>query len=240
MPIDYLAAKKASDNELSNLVSGRNINDELTRTRQSIGSLRGRFLKRTNELISGISPLGRSSVMSRLPEVDVKTQQMLSRQKLALKRQKWNAIFNNAFDMAEQAGLDKNSAEQYAKQLADQLNEQEYLAAENNKDRGQKMKMNTLRNEYADRGIALENEYSQSSGMGPALTRILLNSGTNIGLSYLLRNRGTKPQQTVSGGNYADTGSNYRDILNKRFAQDDFRNNVSNPLLKNYGIRGQF
>lgn len=188
MPIDYLSRRVALNNAARNLIVNRNPQDELSRTMTGIEGMRSRFLGNAGSQISSITG-GPSPVMARIPEIDRKTQAILAKKKLELSRQRSNALFNHAFDMAMQAGQDVKTATAYARKIAEQKSQIDFATSEAEKGRQHSREMNALSNEYSQKGAALENEFQPDADYRSALIRVLLGTGAAVGTGYLLNKK---------------------------------------------------
>lgn len=205
---DYLLQRKSSEQRLSDIVTGRNVDDELTRMKKNVGDLRNRFLTRTQELTSKVGGTGGRSAFARVGELDAKTQAVLARKKLQLQRTKMQAVFNNAYEMAVQYGMDEQSANEYARRIAAQQSEQTYGASEADKDRAQKRKMDKLGEQFGIARLNLSDEFTTKPDYAKLLLAQILGVGTNIGISEMLRrrNRGMAVPKSVETSQY-DYGS---------------------------------
>jgi len=191
--IDFAAKRKAAEDELTGLVGGRDISTEPAK--QAIQARRGGFLNGADELIRGIAPTGRAGVKT--GELDRRIGKKLDRQKYDMARQKYQQVFNTAYNMAEDAGLDQARAIEYARKIADQQTGFQFAAGEAEKDREHSLKINQLQDEYAQRGVSLQDQYAPSTDYASALTRILVGTGTMIGANYMLNRPKTQPTTTL-------------------------------------------
>lgn len=198
MPIDYLSQRKKREQELSSLVSGRDVSGEISGTRSGIEGRRRGFLGSADELIAGVSPTKRSAIGTRIPELTRKTDATLAKQKYDLQRKMYQEIFNTAFNAAEDYGMDTRSAVAYARNLADQQSGFDFSAREAGLERESALRMNSAQNEYARRGVELQSQYAPDADYGGALMRVLLGTGTMVGTNYLL-NRQPNPVRPLSG-----------------------------------------
>src|SRR3990167_10791464 len=146
MPIDYLERRKSAEQDLSGLVQGRDVEDELSRIQKKIQGSRQNFLERAGNLIR--SKGGPGIDVGRTCELDDRTKAILARKRRELQVGKLQSIFNNAYNLATQAGMDEQSAVDYARQIAEQQSSQEFEAGEAGKGREFKRKMDTLATKY--------------------------------------------------------------------------------------------
>ena len=200
MPIDYLSRLRGYEGITRNLVRGRSPQDEITRTSANIQKGRQDFLGGLSSRIQGISGV-RPSYSEKIPQIERKTQSILAKQKLGLQRQQSQAIFENAFQSAQDAGYDVRSAQEYARRIVDQQTEQIYAGGEASKSREFKRKMNELQNQYAKAGVALEDQDRPSNDYASVLARVLL-GGLSQGISthYLTKNILGRSQPPGYGG----------------------------------------
>ena len=232
MPIDLLAQRQAREQQLKNIVGGRDIGDELSRVRGGVESTRNRFLGRATNLISGASPVGRSSALARTGEIDPKINAILARRKLELQRQKYQAMFNNAFDTAIQYGLDEKSASDYARKFAEQSRLQEIEASESEKTRAYKKRLSAMASEFAGAGEALTNEFQPSTDYKSAILGSILGSVSNIALTkYLHRDQTEQDTPYQRQPDFLGTGRSYADLL-----RDQDFTPYNKPLRYQYGI----
>lgn len=189
MPIDYLSRRKLTESDVSDLVQDRDIEDELSRSAKNVQELRNRFLERSNALISQQSPTGRSSIFSRLSEIDPQIQSVIARQRMKLQKQKSDAVFNNAYNLAVQYGLDEQDAANYARRYQQQTEKQAFESSESENVRRYKERLNKLAEQYGFNLQGLYDEFRPSRDISPELIGTSLGVATQIGLDRYLRNK---------------------------------------------------
>lgn len=209
MPIDYLSQKKKGEADLEGLLRGRNVDDEISRTMTNIKSRRSGFLDPLSGTISDLAGTGRTSIPSKAGRLNTKTQGVLAKQKFDTKRKMYDTIFQSSFNAAQQAGLDSRSATDFARKVADQKTQMEFAAGEADKGREYRLKLDSISDEFADKGISLQDQYQPSFDYGSALSRVLLGTGASLGTSYFLTknllNQNSNPAQSP----FTSTGSRY-------------------------------
>lgn len=190
--IDQLAEQQAQQKALTDLVSGRNVTDELAKTRANVNRSRASVLGSLSDKINAVSPEG-NSLMSRVgTELDPQTQRALDVQKLDMTRKKQTAIFNTAYDKAVSAGYNVQQAKAYARQIADQQTQFQAEAGIAEQGRQSKRNINDINNEAARSGVALTQQYAnnnQNNMYTAAALRLLLGSGTAIATNKYLYNK---------------------------------------------------
>lgn len=189
MAIDFLTKKKESEESLASLVKDRDIEDELSTISKNLSNLRNRFAERSEALISSVSPVGRSSVFQRLPEISSQTERMLAKRKLSMQRQKAEMIFNNAFELAQQYGMDERQAIEYARKIRDQELSQEFEGSEAEKLREYKRRINELAEQYGRSSQELFSEFAPSRDILPQFLGSALATGSEVFFDRYLRNR---------------------------------------------------
>lgn len=186
MPIDYLSKRKNAEKSAFDMASGRNIGDELTRSKANITSRTGDFLGGLSGTIKGVGGVGATTIADKIGVKNAALNANLAKRKYAGTRSKYEVIFNNAYDLATQYNMDAASATAYARQIAEQSRQQGVAAGEAQKGRDFKLKMDALAGKYADQGVALQDQYAPDSDNTGALLRILLGTGVGLGSSYFL------------------------------------------------------
>lgn len=197
MPLDYLAQRSDSEKALTDLIGGRNIEDEIAKTNANVTKSRGQFFDQLDPTISQFTPGNVGVDRKRIPELDRQTQATLDKQKRDLTMKKYLSIFNNAMDLASRRGLDSASAQAYARKIADQNTQMDTLAAAGVQQRLKKLRGDALSNEYAQKGIDLEGKYQPQIDYGAALTRVLLGTGVNVATWKALNSNKTPTQNPM-------------------------------------------
>ena len=187
MPIDYLERRKSAEQGLSGLVQGRDVEDELSRIQKNIQGSRQNFLERAGNLIR--SKGGSGIDVGRIGELDDRTKAILARKRRELQLGKLQSVFNNAYNLAVQAGMDEQSAVDYARQTTAQKESQEFGAGEAEKGRGFKRKLDTLATQYGIDQMGLLDEFTDSADLGPTLLAAILGTGTNVGINRYFSNK---------------------------------------------------
>lgn len=182
MPIDFLSKRNQTQDATKALVESRNVTPDLS----GIMANRGNFLDKVGGQISGMTGMA-PSYSQKVPIIDRKLQGLAAKQKFSATRTKYDSLFQNALDQAQQAGMDVQSATEYARKIAAQNSQQDFQAGEAQKGRDFSRSMNTLKNQYGDMGTSLENSYQPQNDYQGALARVLLGTGTQIGTQYLLK-----------------------------------------------------
>ena len=228
MPRNPLEERVEQEKLTSGLVGGRDIDDELTRIKKNVEIASRRFSARAEGLISKTGSTGRSSVFSRSQENEAKLNAILARKRMGLQKQKMEAIFNNAFDLAVRYGMDEASAEDYARKLTEQENEQEFNATESEKQRAHARKLDVIAGEYSSSRLALEDEFAPSRDYGSQVLGSVLGVGSEIVLDRLLRRKRqkTRTQPRIRGSKMEDyqglSGENPYKGLPDYFPSGDF------------------
>ena len=197
MPIDYLERRKLAEQNLTGLVGGRDVEDELSKIQSNIQKSRQSFLERASGLVR--SKAGGPGIdVGRTGELDDRTKAILARKRRELQVGKLQSIFNNAYNLATQAGMDEQSAVDYARQIAEQQSSQEFEAGEAGKGREFKRKMDTLATKYGIDEMGLLDEFSSSADLGPGLLSAILGIGTNVAVNRYFGNQRNKGKGKTS------------------------------------------
>lgn len=227
MAIDYLTRLRQAEQKTGGMVQGRSVEDELSRTASNIDATRGKFLEGVGSRIGGITGIG-PSYSQKLPEADRSIQAKLARQKYDMQRSQYSVVFEDLYNRALAAGLDEQTAIAYARDVADQQMNMDYLAGEAEKDRTAKRSLNDLQNEYARKGVELQDEYSPKPDYTSALLSVLLGGAAQYGTAKYQSGR------LLNGTQKTTPATGYNAKLQDYFANQD----AVSPYLQGYGVRG--
>lgn len=185
------------------------------RARETLAKARGRIFANL-----GLDPRAIPRVSGGLISEAERT---LSRQRLGVNRERINLIYETARKRAELAGAEKDEAEQYARQVATQRLRQEAESTELQEELKSRRYREDLADLYADRGLALSEQYAPRSNYETALIQSLAalggSAGTVAALNYADRPR--QVRQPVS----SETLAKYR----SQFYQPSFRSDFVYP-----------
>lgn len=217
MPIDYLSRMRTGQKGLSDVIGGRNIDDEIGRMGTSVAGRRSALLGK----LGGMTPGIEQSIAAKTPMAMRKSTALLAQKKAELSRKKYISTYENLLEEAVQAGMDVRSATTYARQLSSQAAQQSFEAGEANKSREFSKKMSSLSDYYADRGLALDSQFADE---GPdwqsALLSGVIGTGTALGSSYFLTknylNSLNVPQNNVKAPEKLNMFGSTRDYFSRR------------------------
>lgn len=205
MAKDLLSRRKQEEANLIAQIDRLKQEDELSKIATNVGNLRAGLIPQ----LQAKTPVDITrGVAQRSPELDRRAQAQIDRIRAQRARQRYNLIFNNAFDQAVQAGLDQKSAENYARRLAEQEREFAFTASEAEKERESARRLNALANQFAQKGVALEQEFTPQFDYQSALLRALIGTGTALGTGYYLRNR-RFPKESVQRQIFSPVSSEF-------------------------------
>ena len=222
MPIDFLSARNNANTRVSDLVRGYSHGDEISKTMANIGSARDSFLSST-----GLDP---RAFISKIPALQRKTEGLAARSKIDSTRNKFNLIYQNVVDKATQAGMDRQSAEAYARKVAELNTSQEFQAGEAEKSRTHSRDINEMLDKYGAATAGMESSYKPPIDYTSALLRVLLGTGTAAVTSNVLNNRLKKNTSLPSSSPITGYGAQIQDALNRQ----DVRGYTTD-----YGTRGK-
>jgi hypothetical protein len=181
MAIDYKALKTQKQEELKGLLSQP---VDMSGIEKSVSDSRGDFLSKAG--LSGSSALGEATQM---PSLERKTASNIARTGYDANRQRQDQMFTELMNMATDSGMNLTEAKNYAYKVMAQQQEQGWQAGENQKNRDLKQKIANLGDQYADQGIALSDQYQPSYDPTGAVLRMLLGTGTMVGMSQYYQNK---------------------------------------------------
>ncbi len=201
MPIDFLGKRNQAEDATKQLLEGRNLGTDIA----GITANRNNFLSRIGGQISGQTGLA-PSYSQKVPALDRKLQGLAAKAKYSGTRQKYDSLFQNALQRAQEAGYDINSATAYARKVADQTAGMSFQAGEAQKGRDFSRKMNTVKNQYQDMGAQLEDQYNQpDNDYSGALARVLMGTGVSLGTNYLMTKNLMSKQNAGGAGSAGGT-----------------------------------
>lgn len=206
MAIDRLAKRQEEERKLTQFIGDRPIEDELANIRTGVKATRAGLLPQLEAQAPGVQ-VGRA-FQSEVPQLERQVGSQVDRLRREQELQKFNLIFNNAFELATQYGMDVREAEQYANRIAEQQQEQEFIGGESEKEREDKREQNRLANIYSQKGLDLEQEYAPQSDYNGALMRALIGTGTALATGYAMR--GKTPTQKPNIPNVVGEGATLR------------------------------
>ena len=170
---------------------------------------------------------GRGIDISRIGELDERSQAVLARKRRELQVGKLQAIFNNAYNLAVQSGMDEDSAKDYANQIVEQQGAQTYEESERKKGRLHKTKLDELATRYGISEMGLLDEFTDSADLGPVLLSAILGTGTNVALNRYFKSQRAekqtksvyKPSQVAGVGGYEDYDKYYTPAINSKYGR---------------------
>lgn len=192
MAIDYNSIKAKKEQEVKDLLNQRTTLDPV---RQKIGQERAILGEQM-----GMTPEGQQSLQMR--KLGRSTESGLAKSEMNLNKNRQENLFNYYMNLATDRGASLQDAKNYAYQMSQQRQEQEFQAGESAKDRALKDKLGDMGTEYSNKGLALYDQYQPQQDVAGALMRMLIGTGVTVGTtSYFqnkLRNQGTT--QTTNSG----------------------------------------
>jgi hypothetical protein len=211
----YEDIKKQREKEIKDLLSQRTTLDPV---RQKIGQERAILGEKM-----GMTPEGKQSLQMR--KLGRSTESGLARSEMDLNRKRQENLFIYYMNLATDRGASLQDAKNYAYQMSQQRQEQEFQAGESAKDRALKDRLGNMATEYSNKGIALYDQYQPQQDVAGALMRMLIGTGVTVGTtSYFqnkLRNQGTQqptsltPTQSTQYGTPSDKYTGLYSNLNK-------------------------
>jgi len=214
MATDYLKKKQEAEQGLNDFLNSRQgqISSNIDQTKSNIDSSQSSFLGGLN--------LNPAAIQPKLDKLKRKNNLALSKQKYSQNTARMQLIFDNALKMAQEAGYDYQSAVEFARQKANQAQSEDFAAREAEKNRQQQMTGANIQDQYAQRGIALKDQYLPSLDYGSALARIAANVGTSyVTAKSLYGKPNTSDSQKFAGVNgYGVPGDNLTRSTTRNFA----------------------
>lgn len=242
MPIDYLSEAKLKEKEVKDLLGEQSgvIGSQLDKTRTNIIAGRKPVIDRLTSYGNnlGISGAIQGGLQERMPGINRKIDSTLARQKLTQDRARQDLIYQNLTQLAESYGLDKQKADQFARQYLSNQKSNEFQSEEAEKDRQLKERQANMADQYAQIGAGQLNASSDQDYTG-ALLRVLLGTGAAIGTGYAM-NKSLTPKTSVPNvGNYNRSNTTYRNLYDNALKSETMTAQ-NNKLLSRYGIRGNY
>lgn len=222
MPIDYLNQRKTQNQELQDLLAQRQsgIESDISQQRSSIMGNRAPVLDNLSRVAGQIDPSYggaiREGVANQSRGLNRKVESSLDSFRMNQERSRQDLLFSRLSDMAQQSGMDVQSANNYARQYLSNQMANQFSASEAEKERAGQTKIMDLNQKYADLGIQQSLNMPQQD-YGSALTRVLLGTGTAIGTGYAL-NKAYAPTQPKTSSVLPGT---YASQIQSRYAQQD-------------------
>lgn len=196
MPIDLLQRKKdleqGSVGLLSNQYTG--IPDQNQSMLDSISKARSGFIGQLN--------LPKELIAMKQPTLDRRASGVVANLGYARQNDSLQKRFEEYFRQAQDAGLDVQSANDYARKQVSLRQEQDFSASQSELDRQNQLKLFGMKSEYADQGLQLQNSYQDQAladDRSSALARLLAGSVASIGSAYYL-NRPKIPKTKTTAG----------------------------------------
>lgn len=200
-----------------------NYEDEFKKKQQEVDDL---LLKRSGD-IKSVEPVENTSVLNRLqgvpgldrgalnassvqqmPEFMRKAGERTDTARLSRSNALQELIYNNAVQKATQAGLKLKDANEFARRVLEQRQQQQFDAEQSQLDRDLSLRKEKIQDIYADKGIALQQQYADGGDSQAALLRALLGVGVGIGTSTYLQN--LNKQKNVNVPNIVSNNSSLR------------------------------
>lgn len=207
MPDELLKTRKTTDDYLSNLAVQNPQNVQQTRT--NLEGLRSNFLSGALEPQIG----GMSGAAAAYGQANTTLGRSLDSSLAARTRADQTGgidkIFQTALRRAEEAGLNYQDAQQYAREEALKVNQRGFDAEQADLNRQSSTRKQDVADRYAKQGIALQNQYAPGTDFQSVLARALGGLGGSVGTGLLLRKygQGSAPQTLAASGPTAGVGS---------------------------------
>ena len=208
MPIDFAARTAQDEQALLDMLEKRRLGISGT-----IQERRNALEQGRNAAFSGFQgKLGSIGQEYGLPGLNADTSgvqrrlgtaldEQLSGQQFGMQRDRVNLAYNRALDRAQQAGLDRRSSEDFARQIMQDEIRRQQEATMNEKQRQQKIKQQEISNRAFAKGEDIQAQTDDGSGeYQAAMYRILSGLPTQL-LSYYMLNRnfGSETNQVGTG-----------------------------------------
>ena len=132
----------------------------------------------------------------------------LSRRSLGSNRDRLNVMYQTALKRAEMAGASQQEADAYARQLVMDEMDRSFQAGEQAADIESSRRRELVSDDYANRGIALQNQYMPDVNYEGALYRSLFGLAGAGGTAYALTR---KPAQSTLKTNIRGDGASLRE-----------------------------
>jgi len=206
MAINYADERNDQEQQLRDMLtqSGAMIPTQIDQTRQNAIVARKPVLDRLAQVAGpGMTPAVNASLMEQTPKINRTLDTNLARRKMMEQRMRDSLIFENAVRMAKESGLSMQAAQNFARKYMATKKQNEFQGAEADKERGQRLAMQDVREQYINRGMDADAQAAGTSSADAALLRVLLGTGTAIGTGYALNRYGVQQPTAKTSNNTA-------------------------------------
>lgn len=185
---EFLASRKSGiDTSIGNIQSNieadrnQNLGDAFS---ADLGNLAQGY-----NLGQGAVTSGQIGAQNQSQRLGVNLQANLGQKKYGLNQERINLIFNSALDQAENAGMERQQAEAFARDFVSQEIARQTQGQANETARQQAIKQQSIKNSYGDSAMNLENSFQPDSGLNNALISVLTGMPVQIASSYYFNNK---------------------------------------------------
>ena|SRR3990167_2994918 len=184
MPLNYKQRLLGQEQLTDELLAGRDIPGEISRTRSRVEAGRGRFLgDALTDVLGSVSQASnvRAIASPYVGGLESGLDVNLAQKRFMAKRNQMAVLQERVADMLERAGYDRRQAEAYAVQYVNDLISRRNIETESAKNRDTSLRLAQAGEPFAARGADIENQSQSDSGVAAALARVLAGGITTAG-----------------------------------------------------------